>query len=311
MYLKRLLAFLCCFTLVFCLFPSSAFATGGNGNIDGGGGGMGQGTSSNFWTPGNDGVRITVVDASSGTAVSSPLDFSNRTQKTRLLHFGKVNKLQYLSGTGLSLQSGAAYSCIKPAQSMPTIVSSKGQSNIEAIKRYFCSEYACMMVAQAAGVDYERMIAGEYKLLIEPIAYFTHNGQYDALYDLLGSLSIIPTSGPFFLRLASFVKLTLLAHVPVSATRKLFQKDKRTKYEALVMRLAGQALLSTAEIIKCIDKNISRLPNECALLDSLYGDETTTSDNIASMVKISQSSKPVTLAVANLYLRQQIIFERV
>ena len=178
MYLKRLLAFLCCFTLVFCLFPSSAFATGGNGNIDGGGGGMGQGTSSNFWTPGNDGVRITVVDASSGTAVSSPLDFSNRTQKTSLLHFGKVNKLQYLGGAGLSLQSGVAYSCIRPTQSMPTIVSSKGQSNIEAIKRYFCSEYACMMVAQAAGVDYERMIAGEYKLLIEPIAYFTHNGQY-------------------------------------------------------------------------------------------------------------------------------------
>ena len=57
---------------------------------------------------------------------------------------------------------------------MPTIVSSKGQSNIEAIKRYFCSEYACQMVAQAAGVDYERMIAGDYKLLIEPIAYFTH-----------------------------------------------------------------------------------------------------------------------------------------
>lgn len=112
MYLKRLLAFLCCFTLVFCLFPSSAFATGGNGNIDGGGGSMGHGTSSNFWNSGNDGVRITVVDASSGTAVSSPLDFSNRTQKTSLLHFGKVNKLQYLGGAGLSLQSGVAYSCI-------------------------------------------------------------------------------------------------------------------------------------------------------------------------------------------------------
>ena len=115
---------------------------------------MGHGTSSNFWNSGNDGVRITVVDASSGTAVSSPLDFSNRTQKTSLLHFGKVNKLQYLGGAGLSLQSGVAYSCIRPTQSMPTIVSSKGQSNIEAIKRYFCSEYACMMVAQAAGVDY-------------------------------------------------------------------------------------------------------------------------------------------------------------
>ena len=178
MCLKRLLALLCSLALVFCLVPSTAFASGGNGNIDGGGGGMGQGTSSNFWNPGNDGVRITVVDAASGAAVSSPLDFSNRTQKSSILHFGKVNKLQYLSGTGLSLQSGVAYSCIKPAQSMPTIVSSKGQSNIDAIKRYFCSEYACMMVAQAAGVDYEQMIAGEYKLLIEPIAYFTHNGQY-------------------------------------------------------------------------------------------------------------------------------------
>ena len=96
MYLKRLLAFLCCFTLVFCLFPSSAFATGGNGNIDGGGGSMGHGTSSNFWNSGNDGVRITVVDASSGTAVSSPLDFSNRTQKTSGNYFPKNHINPYI-----------------------------------------------------------------------------------------------------------------------------------------------------------------------------------------------------------------------
>lgn len=195
--MKRLLALLCSLSLTLCLIPATAFAAGGNGNIDGGGGGMGQGTSTNFWNPGNDGVRITVVDAASGSAVSSPIDFSNRTQNSSILHFGKVNKLQYLAGTGLSLQSGVAYTCIKPTQSMPTIVSSSGQNNIDAIKRYFCSEYACMMVAQAAGVDYERMIAGEYKLLIEPIAYFTHNGLYycmtateAGLYDQLASGSL-------------------------------------------------------------------------------------------------------------------------
>ena len=91
------------------------------------------------------------------------------------------------------------------------------------------------------------------------------------------------------------------------------QLDKRGEPEE--ERSAGwdnaERAKQVIQSIKCIDKNISRLPNECALLDSLYGDETTTSDNIASMVKISQSSKPVTLAVANLYLRQQIIFERV
>ena len=94
MYLKRLLAFLCSIAFVLCLVPATAFAEGGNGNIDGGGGGMGQGTSSNFWNPGNDGVRITVVDAESGSGVSSPLDFSNKSQKCSVLQFGKVNKLQ-------------------------------------------------------------------------------------------------------------------------------------------------------------------------------------------------------------------------
>ena len=198
--MKRLLALLCSLALTLCLVPATAFAAGGNGNIDGGGGGMGQGTSTNFWNPGNDGVRITVVDAESGSAVSSPIDFSNRTQKSSILHFGKVNKLRYLAGTGLSLQSGVAYTCIKPTQSMPTIISSSGQNNIDAIKRYFCSEYACMMVAQAAGVDYERMIAGEYELLIEPISYFTHNGQYycmtateAGLYDQLAGGSLRKT----------------------------------------------------------------------------------------------------------------------
>ena len=34
MYLKRLLALLCSLALVFCLLPSTAFAEGGNGNID-------------------------------------------------------------------------------------------------------------------------------------------------------------------------------------------------------------------------------------------------------------------------------------
>lgn len=135
--------------------------------------------------------------------------------------------------------------------------------------------------------------------------------EYDALYDLLGSLNIIPADGNFGLRCLTFLKLTLLERIPFSATRKLLQKDSRTAEEAQVMQLARQALLSTAEIIKCVEKNIHHLPNEKALLDTLYDDSDTTSDNIASMMKTSASTKPVVLAVANLYLRQQIIFERV
>lgn len=115
--------------------------------MDGGGGNMYHGTSSNYWSPGNDGVRVTVVDATTGAAVSSPMDFSNTVQSGRVLYFGRVNKLQYLSGAQLSLQSGASYHCLKPGNPMPTIISTTGRNNIKAIKPYFCSEYACQMVA--------------------------------------------------------------------------------------------------------------------------------------------------------------------
>lgn len=134
--------------------------------------------------------------------------------------------------------------------------------------------------------------------------------EYDALYDLMSTMYIIPASGSLFLRTLSFLKLTLFNHVSISMACKLFQKDKRTSDEKQVMRLAGQALLSTAEIIKCVEKNISRLPSTQSILDGLYNDQDTTSDNIAYMVKTSANSKSVIMAVANLYLRQQIIFER-
>ena len=190
---KILTLFLCLALLLSMAVP--AFATEpGDGNIDGGGGGMGQGTSANTWTPGNDGVRITVVDAETGSAISASVDFSNRTQPGSLLYFGKVSKIQYRAGTALSPASGGAYTCLKPENPMPTIISSGGRSNIEAIKRYFCSEYACMMVATATGIDYERLISGEYKLLLEPIAYFRHNSldycmtaTEAALYDQLAN----------------------------------------------------------------------------------------------------------------------------
>ena len=176
-------------------FPMSVFADDpGNGNMDGGGGGMGDGSSANYWSPGNDGVRITVVDAESGRAVSSSVDFSNKNQSGTVVHFGKTNKLQYHGGAKLSPQSGVAYSCRKPARAMPTIINSSGHNNIAAIKKYFCSEYACMMVADATGINYNELISGQYKLLLEPIAYFVFNGVYycmtatqAALYDQLAN----------------------------------------------------------------------------------------------------------------------------
>ena len=66
-FLPLLLAFLLAVSVV-----APAYATG-EGNMDGGGGGMGSGTSSNYWNPGMDGVRVTIVDAESRSVVHPPL----------------------------------------------------------------------------------------------------------------------------------------------------------------------------------------------------------------------------------------------
>lgn len=175
--MKKLFHILLSLLLVLCLFcPITAFAdTGGSGNIDGGGGGMGGGTSSNYWNTGNEGVRITVVRASDHTIVTTPVDFTNVTPTNVRLHFGKICKLGYTNGKALT-PSSASYSFVNPGQSMPRIISSNGQSNIEAIKKYFCSEYVVKRIADITGMNYDTLIGGDYKLLLEPVAYFTFQG---------------------------------------------------------------------------------------------------------------------------------------
>ena len=50
----------------------------GDGNLDGGGGSMGQGTIQNSWSPGNEGVRVTVIRAESHDPVTRPIDLTNK-----------------------------------------------------------------------------------------------------------------------------------------------------------------------------------------------------------------------------------------
>lgn len=132
----------------------------------------------------------------------------------------------------------------------------------------------------------------------------------DALYDLLSELYVIPISENLFLRMISFIRLTLFSRLPYSVTKKIFSKDKRNDSEKKVMRLANRAILSTAEIIKCIDQNVLSFTTDEDLLDVLYHDEYTTSDNIAYAVRSLPQCCPVITSIANLYLRKQIIFER-
>jgi len=171
--MKRIIAFLLCITLAASI-SSTAFADG-DGNMDGGGGGMGGGTGSNIWHNGEEGVRVTVVRSKDNRPVSVPLDLTNKNEGNIQKHFGKVSKLHYSGGKVLTLSS-SKYTYENPGKALPKIISDGGNSNIKDIKSYFTDRLVIQYIATATGASYDTLINGNYKLLIEPMAYFTFMG---------------------------------------------------------------------------------------------------------------------------------------
>ena len=133
---------------------------------------------------------------------------------------------------------------------------------------------------------------------------------FEALYDLVSGLYVVPISESIPLRIVTFLKMVILDDVPVSRAKQLFQHDHPSQQEVQVIALSKQALLSTAELIKCVEVGASDLSTDQKVMEALYSDDVTTCDNLGWEMRNTASQKDVTLAVANLYLRKQIIFER-
>ena len=157
------------------LFARPVYAVG-EGNIDNGGGNMGQGNSQYFWSPGNDGVRVTVIRVEDRQPVTQPIDLTNKRPRVAY-SFGKISKVSYNDGVPLAVVTNP-YGYYNPAQALPKIMSSQslGASSIEEIKSYFTDEQVIRSIANTTGMQFDVLIGGEYRLLIEPIAYYTFQG---------------------------------------------------------------------------------------------------------------------------------------
>ena len=152
-----------------------AFAGSGSGNIDGGGGSMGDGTDYNYWNSGDDGVRVTVIRSLDNVPVSTPFDLTNCAENNMAVSFVKKCKLQYKYGASLEVNLGT-YTYINPSQNLPTIITDSGNGNISAIRSYFTDRLVVQYIASITGIPYDTLTSGKYKLLLEPVGYFTFNG---------------------------------------------------------------------------------------------------------------------------------------
>ncbi len=173
--MKRIISiFLMLALMISTVLPVSA-NTIGDGNVDGGGGGMGSGTNTDFWNTGDEGVRVTVIRASDHAVVTVPIDLTNK-HPVIAANFNKVCKISYTQGYSLSVNT-STYSYVNPSQALPKIIStSGGNGNIAAIKSYFTDEQVIRSIANLTGMNFNVLINGQYKLLLEPIAYMTFGG---------------------------------------------------------------------------------------------------------------------------------------
>lgn len=133
----------------------------------------------------------------------------------------------------------------------------------------------------------------------------------DALYDLLSGLYVVPLSKSIFLRLVTFFQMLLLDHVPFRKAKKLFEKPDLSDDEMQVLELSRQALVSTAELVKCVELDIIDVSGNEKIMEALYSDADTTCDNIADLMRGAKNREAAVMAVANLYLRRMVIFDRV
>lgn len=161
------------FSIIFLLLFSINSYAEGDGNIDNGGGGVGSGTGESYWTTGDEGVRITIIRASDHFVVSTPIDFTNKNLSNITVNFGKVSKISYTNGHFVTPNANK-YTYVNPSKEIPRIISSgRGNANIEAIKSYFTDELVIRYISALSGINYDTLINGDYKVLLEPMVYLT------------------------------------------------------------------------------------------------------------------------------------------
>lgn len=133
----------------------------------------------------------------------------------------------------------------------------------------------------------------------------------DALHDLLGSLRILPLVCGLPAKILTFLKLFLVRRLPFRKAARVFRKESLTPSEKQVMSLAVQNSLSTAEVMKCVEYGVADVSSDAKLMEALYADEVTTGENLPQYARLFTRRQEVLSAVANLYLRQLILFESI
>ena len=119
---------------------------------------------------------------------------------------------------------------------------------------------------------------------------------------------------PVLIPAAEYERLTA-QRIDPSECRGNISRSAFEDIYALYLKLTrGLSFTSRRTLDDCIDRLVTRgLVAEgrgSSEYEALYDDELTTSENLPILMAASRQARPVSAAIANLYLHKQIVFER-
>jgi hypothetical protein len=188
--MKKLISKLIAVTTAMAILTQPITAEFGTPNADGAGGrGGGIGNNDNGWavSSGNggliydaDGLRVSIVNATTGERVTAAIDITNyNIATTNVINGGQTTKNDYHRDASLDMST--AYDYVKvsspPATPLPWVVPWEEPSNIENIKDWFTDTNNADWVFNQLGKTADEMKSGDYVLAFEPVLYFRHNAR--------------------------------------------------------------------------------------------------------------------------------------
>jgi len=141
------------------------------------------------------------------------------------------------------------------------------------------------------------------KLIIRGIGY---TGR-DALYNMLSDAFVIPFRISGGRKMLNVLSLWCGGKITLLDAHKIMKTRISTDAEDRVMALVEQTPLSSSEIIRCFERNITDVSTTEKVIAGVYPDST--QDTIANEEFMSAHSGQVLEAISNLYLNREVILE--
>lgn len=141
------------------------------------------------------------------------------------------------------------------------------------------------------------------KLIIRGIGY---TGR-DALYNMLSDAFVIPFRISGGRKMLNVLRLWCRGKISFLDAHKIMKTRVSSDAEDRVMALVEQAPLSTSEIIRCFERNITDVSTTEKVIAGVYPDSVQAT--IANEEFMSVHSGLVLEAISNLYLNREVILE--